>query len=95
MKHFLANQMKRIVLGFWILKSGEVSFSTIDLYSSVKAENSLSLKGFHAILYVNWISNVCVINETFFPKKKGHYEKKTVAPNTMKNVGIQVLVAPD
>lgn len=86
--------MKLIVLGFWILRSGEVSFSTIDLYSSVKAQNTLSLKCFHAILFVNWISNVCIlINETFFPNN-GHYEK-IAAPDTMKNVGIQVLMIPD
>ena len=33
MKPFLANQMKSTVLGFWGLRSGEVSFSTINLPS--------------------------------------------------------------
>lgn len=75
--------MKRIVLGFWILKSGEVSFCTIGLYISIKAQNT-QLEVFPFYLYVNWISNVCIINETFFPEK-GH-DEKTVAPDTMKNV---------
>jgi hypothetical protein len=49
MKCFLANQMKRIVLGFWILKSGEVSFSTIDLYISFRAENQLEVFPWYSI----------------------------------------------
>jgi hypothetical protein len=41
--------MKRIVLGFWILKSGEVSFSTIDLYISFRAENQLEVFPWYSI----------------------------------------------
>ena len=59
----------------WILDpekwGGELqSYNILGLYSNVKPENTHSLKCFHAILYVDSISNVYVISEAFFCKER-------------------------